>query len=64
MSYVLRYRQAFKNLGGVAVEEMMAGYLEDPDFGFEEGCVSKEIWDRRQSETGDRRFVGGLDWPK
>jgi hypothetical protein len=61
MSYVLQYRQAFVNLGGVVVEGMMAGYLEDPDFGFEAGCVLKELLGRQQARPGERCIMAGLD---
>ena len=44
-----QYREAFAAIGGDAVVEIMRGYLEDEDFGFDAGWVLKEIRDRQQN---------------
>jgi hypothetical protein len=44
-----QYREAFAAIGGDAVIEIMRGYLEDADFGFDAGWVLMEIWDRQQN---------------
>ncbi len=47
--WTLQYREAFAAIGGDQVVEIMHGYLENEDFGFDAGCVLKQSWDREQS---------------
>jgi NACHT conflict system protein len=50
-SWILQYQQAFAQIGGDQVVEMMRDYLEQPDFGFHAGLVLKAAWDREHNST-------------
>jgi hypothetical protein len=65
MSWTLQYRRAFAAIGDDAVVKLMRAYLPDRgycSFGVDAAHVLKEIWERRQNPSKDKRFISQPDF--